>query len=148
MSSCRKPLNDWLYKNGGEATLKDFLRLSKEEQNAVLSYFEEFSFYEEVTVNGQEYILVHAGLGGFEPDKPLEDYYQDQLIDTRPDYSQKYFEDKIVVSGHTPTQNIDGNPYPGRIYKANNHIAIDCGCCFGGSLAAICLDTGEEFYID
>ncbi len=28
----------------------------------------------------------------------------------------------------------------------NNHIAIDRGACFsGGRLAAICLDTGEEF---
>ena len=30
--------------------------------------------------------------------------------------------------------------------RPNNHIAIDCGCAFGGPLAAIRLDTGEEFY--
>ncbi len=54
-----------------------------------------------------------------------------------------------VVTGHTPTQEIAGNPRPGYIYRANHNIAIDCGACFpGGRLAAICLDTGEEFYSD
>ena len=39
------------------------------------------------------------------------------------------------------------NPKPGYIYKKNHHIAIDCGSFIpGGRLAAICLDTGEEFY--
>lgn len=52
-----------------------------------------------------------------------------------------------MVTGHTPTQTIEGNPNPGFIYRYNNHIAIDCGAYYpGGRLAAICLDTGEEFY--
>ena len=33
------------------------------------------------------------------------------------------------------------------VYKHNNHIAIDCGSSkHDGRLAAICLDTGKEFY--
>ena len=64
-------------------------------------------------------------------------------------YKTKYFEDVYVVTGHTPTLTIKENPRPGYIYRINNHIAIDCGACFpGGRLAAICLDTGEEFYSD
>lgn len=59
----------------------------------------------------------------------------------------QYFNDVYLVTGHTSTQNIIGNRKPGYIYRANNHIAIDCGSCFtGGRLAAICLDTGKEFY--
>lgn len=59
-----------------------------------------------------------------------------------------YYTDRIVVCGHTPTQLIDENDRPGYIMKKNNYIAIDCGACFrGGRLAAICLDTGEEFYV-
>lgn len=38
--------------------------------------------------------------------------------------------------------------FNGFIYKGNNHIAIDCGCSIpGGRLAAICLDTMEEYYV-
>lgn len=55
--------------------------------------------------------------------------------------------DKYVITGHTPTQAIRNNPNPGYIYRRNNHIAIDCGATYpGGRLAAICLDTGEEYY--
>lgn len=55
--------------------------------------------------------------------------------------------DKYVITGHTPTQAIRNNPNPGYIYRQNNHIAIDCGATYpGGRLAAICLDTGEEYY--
>ena len=66
----------------------------------------------------------------------------------RADYDTQYFPDTYVVTGHTPTQHIAGNPNPGYIYRRNNHIAIDCGASIpGGRLAAICLDTGEEFYV-
>ena len=59
----------------------------------------------------------------------------------------QYFDDTYVVTGHTPTQTITANPKPGFIYKNKNHIAIDCGAPFPcGRLAAICLDTQEEFY--
>ena len=65
----------------------------------------------------------------------------------RADYDVQNFPDKYVVTGHTPTQNIEDNPRPGHIYMKNNHIAIDCGATFpGGRLDAICLDTGEEYY--
>ena len=64
------------------------------------------------------------------------------------DYEIEYFPDVYVVTGHTPTQMIAGNPRPGYIYRKNNHIAIDCGCYRpDGRLAAICLDTGEEYYV-
>ena len=74
---------------------------------------------------------MHAGLDHFSETKHLEEYS----------------DDIIVVSGHTPTQNILGNSHPGYIFKANHHIAIDCGAGkINGRLAAICLDTGEEYY--
>lgn len=40
-----------------------------------------------------------------------------------------------------------GPAYKGRIYKNNNHIAIDCGAVFGGRLGCLCLDTMKEFYV-
>lgn len=42
---------------------------------------------------------------------------------------------------------LEDNPHPGYIYRRNNHIAIDCGASYHGErLAALCLDTGKEYY--
>ena len=95
----------------------------------------------------KQYLLVHGGLGGFTPEKRIEEYSLHDLVWTRPDYQKEYFADTNLVTGHTPTQTIPDNDNPGYIYKKYHHIAIDCGACFpGGRLAAICLETGEEFY--
>ncbi len=136
----------WQY-NGFLPTIKEFRGLDTEKQKDVLDYVGEFTAYEEVTVNRVNYLLVHAGLGNFSPEKELDDYTLDELVWERADYEMKYFEDTVIVTGHTPTQLIYDNPRKGYIYRNNNNIAIDCGACFeNGRLAAICLDTGEEFY--
>ena len=139
-------LADW-QRNGNESTLKEYHNLSLEMRREVVSFIMEFSMYEELTVGGQKFLLVHAGLGNYSPEKKIEDYSLKNLVWDRADYETRYFEDTIVITGHTPTQYIAGNPNPGRIYRHKNHIAIDCGCSMpGGRLAAICLETGEEFY--
>ena len=136
----------WQY-NGSSTTIAEFRALSREMQRKAIEFIEEFSIYEELTVNGKDYLLVHAGLGNYYPGKDVEDYSLKELIWDRAEYDIQYFEDVYVVTGHTPTQEILGNPRPGYIYRGYNHIAIDCGCYRpGGRLAAICLDTGEEFY--
>ena len=58
-----------------------------------------------------------------------------------------YFEDMLIVTGHTPTGFIDPEN-TGQIWKGNNHIAIDCGAVFGNPLGCICLDTMEEIYVE
>lgn len=140
-------LANWLIYNGGETTLKAFQNLDNESRQEVIEIIGDGDLYEELTVNGQKYLLVHAGLGNFDPKKVMEDYSLAELLWDRPDYNVKYFDDVIVVTGHTPTQLIEECPNPGYIFKKNNHIAIDCGAYHPtGRLAAICLDTGEEFY--
>ena len=134
-------------KNGSASTLDEFSRLDEEERQDILDYLSEFQLYEQLQVNGQKYLLVHAGLGGYRPDRRLDSYSPAELLWTRADYETCYFNDMLVISGHTPTQLIEENPRPGYIYRHNNHVAIDCGACFaGGRLAAFCLDSGEEFY--
>lgn len=64
-----------------------------------------------------------------------------------PEYEKMYFEDMLIVTGHTPTGFIDPE-YTGQIRKENNHIAIDCGAVFGNLLGCICLDTMEEIYVE
>lgn len=135
---------------GGQETIDEFHRLTAEEKEDIIDYLEEFSLYEEVTVKGRDFVLVHAGIDGFSPNKNMEDYSLHQIVFNCPDYSRVYFEDKFLVTGHLPTAYIKGNINPNRIYKANNHIAIDCGCSMGlqdSKLGCICLDTLEEYYV-
>ena len=141
-------ISTWQF-NGSESTLKEFRKLDTETQDEVIEYIRDFLIYEELTVNDKDYLLVHSGIGNFEPGKDIEDYSLHDLVWTRADYERQYYEDTYVVSGHTPTQLIEENPNPGHIYRKNNHIAIDCGACFpDGRLACICLDTGQEYYSD
>ena len=134
------------FEDGGEATFEEFKALSKKDMEKILDYLKEFEAYEEIRVNDVDYILVHAGLGNFREDKKLYEYSLDELIFTRTDYSKPYYKDKIVITGHTPVQVIT-NKKSDKIYKANNHIAIDCGCGYGGNLGVLCLDTMEEIYV-
>lgn len=136
----------WQY-NGAKSTIDEFRELSADMQDEVIEFIKDFSLYEEITVNTRKFLLVHAGLGDFDKGKDIEDYSLHDLVWKRADYNTKYFDDVIVVSGHTPTQYIEDNPKPGYVYKKNNHIAIDCGAHIkDGRLACVCLDTLEEFY--
>jgi serine/threonine protein phosphatase 1 len=127
----------------------EFRELDRETQHEMMEFIKDFDLYAEVTAGGRDYVLVHAGLGNFSPEKELWEYSLHELIWTRPDYNEQYYPDKYVVTGHTPTRFIEENPRPDRIFRNKNHIAIDCGANIpGGRLAAICLDTDEEFYVD
>lgn len=128
--------------------MDEFSELSSNEQDAIMEFMGDFECYAELDVNGQSYILVHAGLGNdFCYLTPLEDYTLEDFIWHRTDYEIPYYENKIVITGHTPTQLIACNPNPGYIFKGNNHIALDCSACSEkGRLAGICLETGEVFY--
>ena len=100
-------------------------------------------------MNEIRYILVHGGLSNFSKERELHEYDLAELLFQSPDYSRTYFEEENVflVTGHTPTQGIPGHEKP-EVFQGNGHIAMDCGCVFGGRLAAICLDTGETYYVD
>lgn len=134
----------WIF-NGGEPTCKAFSALSCDEKRNILEYIEDFEIYEELTVSGSEFVLVHGGIADFSENKPMSEYSIDDFIWGRCDYAQTYFPDKYLITGHTPTFFI-GEKYRGKIYKENNHIAIDCGASYGEALGCICLDTLEEFY--
>jgi len=137
-------LMSW-FKIGGEPTLKEFYRLSMDTRYELLNYLCKFVPYNHLGLNGTDYILVHAGLGGFSPDRALKDYMMHELMFEKTDYSVPYYDDKIVITGHTPTFQIPGAT-PGKIYRSKGHIAIDCGIAFGHSLGCLCLNTGEEMY--
>lgn len=138
----------WL-KDGGATTAKQFAALSREKQGDVLDYLSESSLYEELEANGKRYVLTHAGIAGYEEGKPLDEYELYDFIEGRIDYNKPCFgdADTYLVTGHTPTTLIRPDETP-LVYAGNNHIAIDCGCVFGGKLAAYCLETGEITYVN
>ena len=132
--------------DGGDTTISDFRSLSHDEQAAILEYMLEFAPYEELSVGGRDFVLVHGGLPDFCEDKPLCDYSAGTMLIERPDYSVRYYKDKYVINGHTPTKNI-GKEYSGKIYHANGHIAIDCGAGWNIALGCLRLDDMAEFYV-
>ncbi len=142
-----RKLMNWI-RNGSRTTIKEYQALSPEEREEVIEFIKDFELYRELTVKGRNYLLVHAGLGNYEEGRNMGDYSVHDLVWDRPDFKTRYFEDTTVIVGHTPTQVIKDNPKPGFIYRANNTIDIDCGSFVpGGRLAALCLDTDEEFYV-
>ena len=145
-SEALQMFENWMF-NGGITTCQAFSKLDRSTRKTILEYFEEFSLYEELEVNNNEFVLVHGGLVGFDENKPLCEYSMHDIIWGRCDYARTYYHDKYLITGHTPT-NIIEPEYKGRIYKKNNHIAIDCGAVYGNRLGCICLDTMEEFYVE
>lgn len=135
---------------GGDKTCASFSSLDEDTILEIYNYILSFPFYKVVNVNDKKFLLIHAGLGCYNENKPLENYYPDELVWYRFDHEGKYYPsefDKIIV-GHTPTILLTYHRPP-RVFKGvNNVIDIDCGAVFeGGCLACFCLDTMEEFYV-
>lgn len=139
---------NWV-RNGGRITEKKFYGLAPAERKSVLAYLKDLAHYEELQAAGRHYVLVHAGIHGFQEEKDLGSYDYSDLIFHRTDYGKRYYRSRntYVVTGHTPTIVIreDGQPL---VYEQHGHIAIDCGCVYGGKLAAYCLDTQKIYYVD
>jgi len=140
------PLIQLWVSDGGNTTLEQFMSVSADEKSKALTYLWHSKTFVEIEVNGIQYNLSHTV-----PEKEImlsaDKLTLDDYIMGEPDYELKYFDDKILVTGHTPTGLIE-KAYTGRIYIKNNHIAVDCGAFFkGGHLGCICLDTMIEYYV-
>jgi serine/threonine protein phosphatase 1 len=140
-------LQDWML-DGGAATLQEFKKLSPLERETAVEFLAEFSLAEEIEVNGKVFLMVHAGL------PTAAEYDVDELdfdVAINPtDYTKPAFgvpiEKKYFITGHLPTLVIPGGE-KGKIFIRNGHIAIDCGCAFGGSLGCLRLEDLQEFYV-
>lgn len=137
---------NWTERNGGSVTWQAYLKLPEPEQKAIRAYLSGLRLFSDLTVNGRRFLLVHAGVGSCPGHSKPEDCDPMDLIWTRMDYSKTYFQDRYLVTGHTPTVLIDPD-CRGKIFRGNNHIAVDCGAVFFGTLGCFCLDTMEEFYV-
>lgn len=142
-------LQEWIF-NGGAPTLRALQQLCPEEREDILEFIREMDVYMEVEAGGRWFVLVHAGLEHFAPDKPMEEYELQDFLFSRPGLDKVYYQDKYLVYGHTPTRLLHqqaGEPPADDIIRRGGQIAIDCGCGFGGRLGCLCLDTLEEFYV-
>ena len=140
-------LGAWL-EDGGLPSMKQFfLELSEEKREKVLDYIENGLNYCLLELNGKKYLLAHSipEIEDFEKQGGTDGLDAMDFTFNETDYDVVYDPDVIMVSGHTPTLLIDKKSR-GKIWKGNNHIAIDCGTFFDNPLGCICLDTGEEFY--
>ena len=113
-------VNTW-QSNGSKTTIDEFKQLDSEARQDVIDFIKELSVYEEVSVNDKDYLLVHAGLGNYSPEKDIEDYSLHELIWVRADYDVQYFTDTYVITGHSR-----------QVLKIQPR--------------GLCLDTGEELY--
>lgn len=146
--------------DGGGATLAEFRILTQAQRRQVLEELEQLPVYEELSVEGNHFILTHGGLGEApDPRRPLEEYSIQELLFTRPNLSKPWESETYVVFGHTPTRyyfareagldlrTMDPSQYRDEIYRRGRWIGIDCGCGQGGRLGCLCLNTLEELYI-
>lgn len=142
----------WM-QNGGESTVSALYRCREKTQMRIVDYIEEMPFVKDgISLGGREFILVHAGLDGYTPEKEWDAYTPYDLVWARPDYDAKLWEEKnkYLIVGHTPTLMLS-RQRPPEIYKGKgNIINIDCGLVYrssGGRLACLCLDNMEVFYV-
>lgn len=131
--------------DGGAITINQFLEFTEDEQRTVLQTIYYSDVYKKLEVRNRTFWLSHT-VPEVLKKKNLETCDMKGFLWGEPEYDKKCFEDKILVTGHTPTGFINQD-FKGRILKKNNHIAIDCGAVFGQPLGCICLDTLEEFYV-
>lgn len=132
--------------DGGDVTLKAMQRLSRDEQQDILEYLRDCPLYETLSIDGKDYILVHAGLGNFSPKKRIEDYTLEDLIWEWPELTDRYYDDILTVFGHTPTLSY-GEEYKDKIIKTPTWYDIDMGAGFGREPVLLRLDDMEEFRI-
>ncbi len=136
----------WTRYNGGDVTWAGYRALSPAQRAAILDYLETFTVYDEVRVGENTFLLAHAGVGAWEPEKDPESCTLHDFLWGETDYGKVYYKNKYLLTGHTPTGLIDP-ACAGRIIRKNNHIAVDCGAAFVGTLGCICLETLEEHYV-
>lgn len=148
--TCLEAIQEWLI-NGGGPTLLALNHLPKEERVDILDYLCEMDLYAEVDAGGRSFVLTHAGLDHFDPDKPLGDYELADFLFYRPTPNAQFYPDRYLIYGHTPTHllryQLGIAPTDGIFYQGTQ-IAIDCGCGYDGQLGCLCLDTLEEFYVN
>lgn len=140
-------LQNW-YENGGHPTVTALNRLLKEDPDTfegILDYLRDAPLYETLDIDERSYVLVHGGIGHFDPEKPLVDYDPNDFLWARPTLQTRYYPDATVVFGHTPSFCF-GEGYRGKPVFTDSWICIDTGAAAGHSPVLLRLDDGKLFF--
>lgn len=132
--------------DGLTEVVEEFVKLDDDEREDIVDYIDEISeeAFLEVVMARRKFVLVHAGIRGFDPHKELDEYEVEDFVTEPADLDKTYYKNRTLVVGHVPTTEIDGS---GRIVRKNNNVAIDCGCGKGGRLGIYCLNNDSEMYV-
>ena len=143
-------VQEWIF-NGGAPTLEELRELSRQEKAAILDYIRDMDVYAEVETGERSFLLTHAGLDHFQPEKDLEEYDLTDFLFGRSFAEQQFYQGEYLVFGHTPTREIHrqlGQPPADDVIFGENKLAIDCACGYdGGRLGCLNLDTLDVFYL-
>ena len=142
-------VQNWI-DNGGGPTMKGLRAILKQDPDlleGILDYLYDAPLYEWVEVHGKRFLLVHSGLDNFSPERDLEDYDPKELLLARPELDTVYYDDALVVFGHTPTEAY-GEAHQGRALQTATWICIDTSAGWGGAPMILRLDDGKAFYFD
>ena len=137
-------MTEWV-QDGGQSTLDAFRTLDAEMKEGIIDYLTDMTIFEEATVGGKEYLLVHAGIAGFKKNVDLDSLKPEAFFSEPLDLTKKYYDDKTIIVGHNPTTEDNGGD--GKIFYGNNSINIDCGEGRGGTIGCLRLDDMKEFYV-
>ncbi|MBE6529651.1 MAG: hypothetical protein E7680_03490 [Ruminococcaceae bacterium] len=131
-------MGDWV-RDGGLSTMEGYRNLDADGREGILDYLCEMPLFEELNIKGKTYVLVYAGIAGFEKGDDPADFLPDDFFSEPLPKDVQLMEDATVIVGGVPTES-------GKIERGRGSIYLDCGSKDGGALAALCLETGEEFY--
>ena len=142
----RMLIENWM-ENGGSTTVSGLRRLLEKDPDSVigiLEYLQDCPLYDSVRVNNRDFILVHAGIGNFDPNRSLDAYDPQDLMMVRPSLSDRYYTDATVIFGHTPT-GFYGTEVGQAVYT-DSWICIDTGAAMGYTPMLLRLDDMKEFH--
>ena len=131
-------MSDWV-RDGGMPTMAGYRALDADGREGVLDYLGEMALYEEITTEGKKFVLVYAGIAGFEKGDDPADFLPDDFFSEPLAKDVRLFDNATVIVGGVPTGS-------GKIERGEGSLYLDCGAKDGGPLAAYCLETDEVFY--
>ena len=158
----RRSVGDW-YANGGRETLHDFLKYSeKHSEDKALELLRtcfDWKYHKFLTVNGRQFLCIHAGyyMAGTkrykehykgDPNLMLAETSDIEKVWVREDfYLRRGLPGITTIFGHTPTKNLHGEfkVWYDPVHK--DKINLDCGAAYGGYLACLRLDDMKVFYV-